>query len=98
MASKRFHVARPDQLQALTKYAKTNAPTVARTARIWQNAKDKNGETRWDNGVYVGFSGDRERKATLYRVTGDDELVEVATLKYNLSLLWCEQHLRRVYE
>ena len=98
MSAKRFHVARPDELQTLTKYAKTNAPTVARTARIWKSAKAKKGETRWDNGVYVGFSGDRQRRAALFRVTGDDELVEFATLKYNLSLLWCEQHLRRVYE
>lgn len=96
MSARTFHVARPDQLQTLVKYAKTNAPTVARTARIWDAARKKNGETRWDKGVYVGFSGDRQRKATLFRVTGDDELVEFATLKYNLSLLWCEQHLRHV--
>ena len=98
MSAKRFHVARPDQLQTLVKFAKTNAPTIARTARIWKSAKDRKGETRWDDGVYVGFSGDRTRQAALYRVTADDELIEVATLKYNLALLWCEQHLQPVYE
>lgn len=98
MATKRFHVARPDQLQSLVKYAKTNAPTMARTARIWKSAKDRKGETRWDRGVYVGFFGDRKRLAVLFRVTGDDELVEFATFKYNLALNWCEQHLRQVYD
>ena len=96
MAAKRFHVARPDQLQTLVKYAKTNAPSVARTARIWKSAQQKNGETRWDKGVYVSFSGDMARKAVLFRVSGD-ELVEFANLKYNLALAWCEHNLCRVY-
>ena len=96
MSARTFHVARPDQLQTLVKYAKTNAPTVARTARIWDAARKKNGETRWYKGVFVGFSGDRKRMATLYRVTTYEELVEFATLRYNLALLWCERNLRQV--
>ena len=98
MAAKRFHIARPDQLQTLVKFAKTNAPTIARTARIWKIAKDKNGTTRWDTGVYAGFSGDSAREAVIFRVANGDELVEVGTLKYNLALNWCEQHLRLVYD
>ena len=98
MSAKRFHIARPDQLQTLVKYAKTNAPTIARTARIWKIAKDKNGTTRWDTGVYASFSGDRMREAVLFRVANGDELVEFGTLKYNLALNWCEQHLRPVYD
>ena len=98
MAAKRFHVAKPDQLQTLVKYAKTNAATVARTARIWKAAKDKHGETRWDTGIYAGFSGDRAREAVLFRVTNGDEMMVFATLKYNLALVWCEQHLRPVYD
>lgn len=98
MAAKRFHIARPDQLQTLVKFAKTNAPTIARTARIWKIAKDKHGTTRWDTGVYVGFSGDRAREAVIFRVSNRDELVEVGRLKYNLALNWCEQHLRPVYD
>ena len=84
MAAKRFHIARPDQLQSLVKYTKDNACSVARTARIWEAAKRRKGETRWDNGVYAGFSGDK--------------LVQFGTLKYNLALNWCEQHLRQVYD
>jgi len=98
MAAKRFHVARPDQLQSLVKYAKSNAPTIARTARIWKIAKDRKGETRWDTGVYVSFSGDRTREAAVFRITAGDELVIVGELKYNLALNWCEQHLRPVYD
>ena len=97
MAAKRFHVARPDQLQCLVKYAKTNAPSVARTARIWKNAKEKKGDTRWDTGIYACFSGDLDREAALFRYC-DGDMVEFGKLKYNLALAWCEQHLRRVYE
>lgn len=98
MSAKRFHVARPDQLQSLVKYAKTNAPTMARTARIWKNAKDRKGETRWDKCVYACFSGDRAREASVFRIATGDELVVVGELKYNLALNWCEQHLRQVYD
>lgn len=98
MAAKRFHIARPDQLQSLVKYTKDNACSVARTARIWEAAKHRKGETRWDNGIYAGFSGDRAREAVLFRVAAGDELVQFGTLKYNLALNWCEQHLRQVYD
>lgn len=98
MAVKRFHVARPDQLQSLVIYVKDNACTVSRMARIWKIAKEKKGETRWDRGVYVGFSGDMAREAVLFRVTSGDELVQFGTLKYNLALAWCEKNLRRVYD
>ncbi len=97
MAAKRFHVARPDQLQTLVKYAKTNATTVARTARIWKAAKDKRGETRWDRGIYACFSGDMDRVAALFRYC-DGDMVEFGRLKYNLAMAWCERNLRRVYE
>lgn len=96
MSAKRFHVARPDELQTLVKFAKNNGPTIARAARIWRIVKDRKGETRWDTGVYVGFSGDRAREAALFRVSGD-ELVQLGTLKYNTALYWCEQNLRQVY-
>ena len=98
MAAKRFHIATPDQLQALADFAKSNAPTIAKVARIWAAAKKKHEHTRWDYGVYVGFSGDRKREAVLARVAAGDELVEFGTLKYNLALNWCEQHLRQVYD
>jgi len=98
MAAKRFHIATPDQLQALADFAKSNALTIAKVARIWAAAKKKHEHTRWDYGVYVGFSGDRKRVAVLARVAAGDELVEFGTLKYNLALNWCEQHLRQVYD
>lgn len=98
MAVKRFHVAKPDQLQSLVQFAKSQAPTMARTARIWKIAKGKKGETRWDRSVYVWFSGDKAREAGIFRISSGDEPVEVGRLKYNLALNWCEQHLRQVYD
>ena len=98
MSAKRFHVARPDQLQCLVPMVKDNAITVSRTARIWKIAKAKRGATRWDDGVYVGFSGDRKRQATIVRFTADGSIVDVAALHYNMSLRWCEQNLKPVYD
>lgn len=98
MAAKRFHIEKPDQLQTLVQFAKENAPTVARTARIWKNAKERKGATRWDRGVYAGFSGDRKREAGIFRITSEDEMIHVAALQYNKALNWCEQHLRQVYD
>ena len=98
MSVKRFHVARPDQLQCLVPMVKDNPTSVARVARIWKIAKSKRDTTRWDTGVYAGFSGDRARSAALFRIANGDELVQFGTLKYNLALNWCEQHLRQVYE
>ena len=97
MAAKRFHIEKPEQLQSLMKYAKTNDASIARMARIWKNAKQKKGQTRWDTGVYACFSGDMSREAVLYRAS-EDEMIGFGKLKYNMALAWCEQHLRRVYE
>lgn len=98
MAAKIFHIAKPDQLQCLVPMVKDNPPHVARVARIWKIAKDKKSETRWDTCLYAGFSGDRAREAMLFRVSAGEELVKFGTLKYNLALNWCEQHLRQVYD
>lgn len=98
MSAKRFHVAKPYQLQSLVPMVKDSPASVARVARIWKIAKEKKGATRWDTGVYVGFSGDRAREAVLFRVSAGDELVQFGTLKYNLALNWCEQHLRQVFD
>ena len=93
MAAKRFHIARPDQLQSLVKYTKDDPCTVAKVARIWEAARQRKGTARWDNGIFAGFSGDRSRDAALFRASGD-ELVRFGTLKYNTALNWCEQNLR----
>lgn len=95
MAAKRFHVARPDQLRelaALVKDGKLNA-----MVSVWSAAARRTGTTRWDNAIYVGFSGDRDRRAEVVRISADNELVYCASLKYNLALNWCEKNLRPVY-
>lgn len=98
MAVKRFHIANPEQLQTLVQFAKADASTIARMARIWRAAKDKHEHTHWDHGIYIYFSGDRKREAAIARLAAGDELVIVGKMKYNLALNWCEQHLRQVYD
>ena len=49
-------------------------------------------------GIYIYFSGDRQREAAIARLAAGDELVIVGQMKYNLALNWCEQHLRQVYD
>ena len=97
MAVKRFHIATPEQLQTLVQFAKADASTIARMARIWRAAKDKHERTPWDRGIYSYFSGDRQREAAIARLAAGDELVIVGKMKYNLALNWCEKHLRQVY-
>lgn len=98
MAAKRFHVEKPDQLQSMVQFAKANPCSMARMARIWKNAKQRKGETRWDTSVFAAFSGDRAREAVLYRVDAGGERIEVEKLKYNSALQWCEKNLRQVRE
>lgn len=94
MAARRFHVAKPDQLQAIVPLLKQNAPLVARTVRIWKAAKDKYGETRWDSGVYIDFPEGSDQSAVLFRMIEDNETVVYGFLAYNMALRWCEQHLK----
>ena len=98
MAAKHYHIATPEQLQSLVPLAKNNAPTVARVARIWKAAREKKGETRWDQEVYAGFSGDQQRTALIFRFEANGSFLEVAALHYNKALRWCEQNLRQVYD
>ena len=67
-------------------------------ASVWTAAKRRNGTTRWDDKIFAGFSGDRNRIAEVVRIDANSELVYCATLRYNLALNWCEKNLREVYE
>ena len=95
--AKRFHVANPGQLKALVPFAKTNAPSLEKMVRIWYAAQRK-GKNRWDNAIYVGFSGDRHREAGIVRIGANNELVTCATLMYNKALGYCECNMRRVFD
>lgn len=96
MAAKRFHVARPEELRELAGLVKEGK--LSNMVSVWTAAKRRSGETRWDNAIYVGFSGDRSRNAEVVRFNAQGELVYCATLHYNKALNWCEQHLRPVYD
>ena len=98
MAAKRFHIARPDQLRALVPFSKDKPDTVARMARIWEAAKQKKGETRWDDTVFAGFCGTRRRDAEIVRVGADGEIISICTLMYNKALNYCEQNTRQVHD
>lgn len=96
MAAKRFHVSKPDELRALCEFVKEGK--LSNMVSVWTATARKNGATRWDDAIYVGFSGDRQRVAEVVRFSATGELVYCATLRYNLALNWCEQHLRPVYD
>lgn len=96
MAAKRFHVARPDELRALNNFVKEGK--LSSMVTVWTAQSRRTGETRWDNAIYVGFSGDRNRDASVIRIGANGELVFCARLHYNLALNWCKQHLHPVYD
>ena len=96
MAAKRFHIATPDQLRALSEFVKDGKLNTM--ISVWTATKRRQGATRWDNAIFVGFSGDRRRTAEVVRIDANGELVYCATLRYNLALNWCEKNLREVYE
>ena len=96
MAAKRFHVADPEQLHELEAFVKDgNLKTMV---SVWRTTKRRDGKTRWDDRIYVGFSGDRKRIAEVMRIDTNDELLSCASLHYNQALNWCEQHLKPVYD
>lgn len=96
MAAKRFHIASPDQLRDLSEFVKEGK--LNSIVSVWAATKRRNGATRWDDKIYVGFSGDSSRTAEVVRIDVNDELVHCATLRYNLALRWCEKNLREVYD
>ena len=96
MAAKRFHIATPEQLRELSEFVKEGK--LNNIASVWTAAKRRNGATRWDDKIFVGFSGDRHRVAEVVRIDANSELVYCATLRYNLALNWCEKNLREVYD
>ena len=94
MAAKRFHVARPDELRALNDFVKEGK--LSSMVTVWTAQSRRTGETRWDNAIYVGFSGDRYKEAEVFRADAKNELIFCATLQYNKALNWCEQHLKEI--
>lgn len=96
MAAKRFHIASPEQLHELEAFVKDGK--LKTMVSVWTTTKRRDGKTRWDDKIFVGFSGDRYKEAEVYRVDVNNELISCATLQYNKALNWCEQNLHPVYD
>ena len=94
MAARKFHIATPEDLQALARFAKGAPGKISRLIRVWTANKRRLGNVRWDNALYVTFSGDRARTAEIVLFTSDNELDRCGELQYNLALQWCKKYLR----
>lgn len=94
MSSKKFCIETPEQLRELSPLCKSGK--VTNLATVWSAARRKsNGKSPWDNKIVVSFSADRHgRYASIMRYGTDDTPVEIATLKYNAALEWCNKNLR----
>lgn len=95
MAAKRCHIATPEDLRQLAEFVKDGNlnPLIS----IWSATVRWQGKSRWDDAFYIGFSGDRNRIAEVYRANADGELILCASMQYNKALNWCEQHLRETF-
>lgn len=97
MAAKKYHITSPAELAELAALAKDGKAAIERTVSIWTAARRRKGDTRWDQAIYVGFCGSRQRNAEIVRLSAGGELVYVGSVQYNKALNWCEQHLQQVY-
>lgn len=96
MAAKRFNISTPEELREINEFVKDGK--LSSMVSVWTVTKRRQGETRWDKAIYACFSGDKRRVAAVVRIAGNGEIVQCATLRYNLALNWSEQHLREVYD
>ncbi len=95
MAAKRFHIATPEELRQLAVFVKEGklGPMIS----VWTTTVRRQGKSRWDDAIYIGFSGDRNRIAEVFRITAGGEVIRSASMHYNKALNWCEQHLREAF-
>lgn len=95
MSAKRFHIAKPEQLRELAAFVKEGklGPMIS----VWTTTVRRQGNSRWDDAIYIGFSGDRNRIAEVYRADTKGELIRCASMQYNKALNWCERHLQETF-
>ena len=85
----------PEQLRELSPLCKSGK--VTNLATVWSSARRKgDGTSPWDGKIVVSFSADRRgRYAGVLRYgTDDTPAVEIAVLKYNAALEWCNKNLQ----
>lgn len=94
MKIRTFTIERPEQLKELSEYGYSEKPTMERIAKIWSaERRRKPGKCSWDGKIYICMSGDRTgRSAELWRITCENEILQVGCLQYNKTLKYCEQH------
>ncbi len=95
MAAKRFHIATPEELRQLAAFVKDGK--LDAMIRVWTVTVRKQGKSRWDDAIYIGFSGDRNRIAEVFRISADSEVIRCALMQYNKALNWCERHLKEAF-
>lgn len=95
MAAKRFHIATPEELRQLAAFVKEGK--LDATIRVWTVTIRKQGKCPWDDTIYIGFSGDRNRNAEIFRIAAGGEVIRCASMHYNKALNWCEQHLQEAF-
>lgn len=95
MAAKRFHIATPEELRQLSAFVKDGK--LDAMIRVWTVTIRKQGKSRWDDAIYISFSGDRNRIAEVFRIDASGEVIRCASMRYNKALNWCEQHLQEAF-
>lgn len=90
--ARRFMVATPRELSELRTFQKDG--DVSRVASVWNATRRRNGECRWDGKIFVSFYiEEKNRIASVFRVTAAGVCEEFAKLKYAPALDWCKANL-----
>lgn len=95
MSAKRFHIPTPEKLRQLAAFVKDGK--LDAMIRVWTVTVRRQGKSRWDDAIYIGFSGDRNRIAEIFRIDAGGEVIHCASMHYNKALNWCEQHLQEAF-
>ena len=95
--ARRFVIDSPADLAAMDAAGLVRSGRLMNTAKVWSATK-KQGKTAFDGRIFIMFDSSRQgpRHAIVYRVGIDEEIHEMAELKYNTALKWCEMNLRPV--
>jgi phosphorylcholine metabolism protein LicD len=90
--AKIFKVETPEQLRGLNEFVKDGR--VLPTATVWSASRRKGGKCPWDEHIMVSFRTEgTNRLASVFRISKDEEMDEMATLKYTQALQWCKTEL-----
>lgn len=98
MATKRYHVTTPEALEALEQMANSGQDTFMLTVSVWMATQRRKGKTRWDNAIFAEFCGTRKKIAEVTRLAADGSVELIGTLRYNIALHWCKEHLPEAHD